>query len=73
MKERTLFLPVLAVIVTAGFFAAVGFLLTNGVPNGAAHDAVMMMLGALSSAWTGVVAYFFASSRKETTTTGEPM
>lgn len=53
--------PFLALAITFGFFAVI--LLVMFVPmQPAAHDATMLLLGSLGTAWTAVVAYYFGSS-----------
>lgn len=52
---------VLAIFVTIGFFGALLFLCLHSIPD-ANHDAFMMLLGALGTAWTGIIAYYFGSS-----------
>jgi hypothetical protein len=52
----------LAITITLGFFAVVTFMLLRSVPQ-SGHDALMLILGSLASAWVSVVAYYFGSSK----------
>lgn len=52
---------ILAVLITMGFFGVLSYMLLRTIPP-AGHDAMLLMLGSLSTAWTSVVAYYFGSS-----------
>ncbi len=51
----------LAIMVTLGFFGVLAYMLKWQIPA-TGHDAMLLMLGGLGSAWTSVVAYYFGSS-----------
>lgn len=66
MKERSRLaqlriMEVLAYAITAGFFIVLGTLLLVELPP-AGHDALLVLLGALVTAFSGVFQYFFGSS-----------
>lgn len=52
---------VLAFLLTLGFFAVLGYLIAFGKPN-QGGDAMLLLLGALSASFTGVIQYYFGSS-----------
>jgi membrane-bound ClpP family serine protease len=51
----------LAVVITIGFFGILVWMLVNGMPQ-TGTEALLMMLGALGTAWTGVVNFYYGSS-----------
>ena len=52
---------VLAAVVCAGFFGTLGGLILYGLPQ-KGQDALLIMLGALGSAFTAIISYYFGSS-----------
>jgi hypothetical protein len=58
-ETKSIVPPILSVLVTVGFF---GILI--GLMSGQIHtsDALMLMLGSLGTAWTGIIAFYFGSS-----------
>jgi hypothetical protein len=51
----------LAVVITIGFFGILVWMLVKGMPQ-TGTEALLMMLGALGTAWTGVVNFYYGSS-----------
>jgi hypothetical protein len=52
--------PILASAVTVGFFGIVVMMFFNQINSN--NPAILMMLGSLGTAWTGIIAYYFGSS-----------
>jgi hypothetical protein len=52
---------VLAISITIGFFGILVWMLVYGMPP-SGTEALLMMLGALGTAWTGVVNFYYGSS-----------
>lgn len=52
--------PVLSILVTAGFFGILAYLMVR--PADTANTPLMIMLGSLGTAWTGIIAFYFGSS-----------
>jgi len=59
-KTRSLMPPILAGTVTVGFFGIMVMMFIGKVDS--SNPAILMMLGSLGTAWTGIIAYYFGSS-----------
>jgi len=57
---RSIVPPILAATVTVGFFGILVMMLLDKVDSN--NPAILMMLGSLGTAWTGIIAYYFGSS-----------
>ena len=57
---RSMMPPLLAGAVTIGFFSIMVMMFFNKIDS--ANPAILMMLGSLGTAWTGIIAYYFGSS-----------
>ena len=53
---------VLAAVVTTGFFGILVFMMLAPIPA-SSRDILNIMLGSLATAWTGIIAYYFGSSK----------
>jgi hypothetical protein len=63
IQTRSYVPAALAIIVTVGFFGILGYMLGHGLPKDmAGNDALLIMLGALGAAWTGICSFYFGSS-----------
>src|SRR5207247_2528101 len=51
---------ILALLITLGFFSILGLMWAH--PSEAISDPLLIMLGALGTAWTAVVTFYFGSS-----------
>ena len=57
---QSLIPPILSVLVTAGFFGILAYLMVT--PADTSNTPLMIMLGSLGTAWTGIIAFYFGSS-----------
>jgi len=53
---------ILAYLITVGFFGVLSYMIRYGAPAGAGSEAFLVLLGALGTAWTGIIAYYYGSS-----------
>ena len=59
IQTKSMIPAILAILVTFGFFGILIGLMTKSF---ATSEALMIMLGSLGTAWTGIIAYYFGSS-----------
>jgi hypothetical protein len=59
VQTKSIVPPVLSFMVTLGFFGILGGLMSGKIQT---SDALMLMLGSLGTAWTGIIAFYFGSS-----------
>ncbi len=57
---RSMMPPILAGAVTLGFFGIMTLMFFSKIDD--SNPAILMMLGSLGTAWTGIIAYYFGSS-----------
>ena len=62
MDKKNFNMYLLTYIIVLGFIAITGMLFFKPIPEGAS-DAVYMIFGAWISGFTGIVSYFFGSSK----------
>lgn len=60
IATRSIVPPILAGTITLGFFGILMLLLLGKVQGD--NSTILIMLGSLSTAWTGIIAYYFGSS-----------
>ncbi|CAB5220097.1 hypothetical protein UFOVP237_75 [uncultured Caudovirales phage] len=61
-KETKDWIPrALAIGVTIGFFSIMIYMLIYGLPT-SGNEAILLLLGALQTAWGGIIAFYFGSS-----------
>jgi membrane-bound ClpP family serine protease len=61
METKDWLPKILTIIVTIGFFCILFWLLVRGAPP-SGSETLIYMLGALGTAWTGVMQFYFGSS-----------
>ena len=65
-KETKDWIPrALAVTVTIGFFGILLYMLVYGLPT-TGNEALLLLLGALQTAWMGIIAFYFGASSTDT-------
>lgn len=63
VQVRSWLPPSLALLVTAGYFAVLGYMLRFGLPKEVAgNEALLLILGGLSGSFATIIAFYFGSS-----------
>jgi hypothetical protein len=66
-KETKDWIPrALAICVTIGFFGILIYMLIFGLPT-TGNEALLLLLGALQTAWMGIIAFYFGASQSDMT------
>jgi len=60
VQTKSVIPPVLAILVTTGFFGILSFMLLNSAYK--PTEPLLVMLGSLGTAWTGIIGFYFGSS-----------
>mgnify|MGYP006286438225 CR=1 FL=1 len=61
MATKSWLPEILAILVTVGFFGVIAYIIKFGLPE-SGKEALLLLLGSLGTAWTGVMAFYFGSS-----------
>ena len=61
MATKSWLPEVLAILVTLGFFGIIVYILKFGLPE-SGKESLLLLLGSLGTAWTGVMGFYFGSS-----------